>query len=141
MWNPPCLPFFCDSALLPAPLPSTTDIENATSILADRSSKVARIGDHVVVKYGPQTKLRIQEGLNMIFVNQSLTTPSPLVYALYEEENNVYLLMQYIAGQTLDHLWPSLSQLERRLILSKLRTMLDDMRSFYTALASTLWQC
>ncbi|KIW86585.1 uncharacterized protein Z519_12816 [Cladophialophora bantiana CBS 173.52] len=65
----------------------------------------------------------------MIFVNQHLTTPIPLVYALYEEKGNAYLLMQYVSGQTLESLWPSLQPCERRVILSKLRGILDDMRS------------
>lgn len=65
----------------------------------------------------------------MIFVNQNLTTPIPLVYALYEENGNAYLVMQYVAGQTLEHLWRSLQPCERRKILSKLRVILDDMRA------------
>ncbi|KIW16348.1 hypothetical protein PV08_06399 [Exophiala spinifera] len=129
MWNPPPLPYFCDSSLVPASLPSTADIENATSVLKDGSSRVLRVGDHFVVKYGPQIRRRIQEGLNTIFVNQNLTTPSPLVYALYEEKGNAYLVMQYVAGQSLEQLWPGLQDRERRLILRKLRTVLDDMRS------------
>lgn len=129
MWNAPSLPYFCDLSRLPAPLPTTADIENAPCTLVERSSKVVRVGDHFVAKYGPQTRLRIQEGLNMIFVSQNLTTPIPAVYALYEENGKGYLLMQYVAGQTLEHLWPSLQPDERRVILSKLRGILDDMRS------------
>jgi aminoglycoside phosphotransferase (APT) family kinase protein len=95
----------------------------------DRSSKVVRVGDHFVAKYGPQTKRRIQEGLNMIFVSQNLTTPVPLVYALYEEKGNAYLLMQNVTGHTLEHLWPSLQPCHRRAVLSKLRKIIDEMRS------------
>jgi hypothetical protein len=129
MWEAPSLPYFCDSSLLPAPLPTTADIENAPCKLVERSCKVVRVGDHFVAKYGPQTRLRIQEGLNMIFVNQNLNTPIPSVYALYEENGNAYLLMQYVAGQTFEQLWPSLQPGERQMVLSKLRGILDDMRS------------
>ncbi|KAL8867550.1 MAG: hypothetical protein Q9174_005593 [Haloplaca sp. 1 TL-2023] len=132
MWKAPSLPYYCDSSLLPAPLPTSADLENAPCTLVERSSRVVRVGDHFVAKYGPQRRLRIQEGLNMIFVNQNLTTPIPLVYALYEENGNAYLLMQYVAGQTLEHLWPSLQPCERRVILSKLRGILDNMRSLST---------
>ena len=82
-----------------------------------------------MAKYGPQTRVLIQEGINMIFVSQNLTTPIPLVYALYEDDKNAYLLMQYVPGHTLECLWPSLQPCERGEILSKLRAILDDIRS------------
>ena len=65
----------------------------------------------------------------MIFVNQNLITPIPLVYALYEENGNAYLLMQFVDGQTLEHLWRSLQPCELCVILSKLRVILDDTRA------------
>lgn len=135
-WKAPSLPYYCDSSLLPTALPSTADIDNAAEILVERSSKVVRLGHHFVAKYGPQIRRRIQEGLNMIFVSQNLTTPTPLVYALYEENGNAYLVMQYIAGQTLENLWPSIQPCERQLILRKLRRILDDMRSLQPALST-----
>jgi aminoglycoside phosphotransferase (APT) family kinase protein len=129
MWKAPSLPYYCDSSLLPASLPTTEDIKNATCTLVEASSRVVRIVDNFVAKYGPQTRRCIQEGLNMIYVSQNLTTQIPLVYALYEENGNAYLVMQYVAGQTLEHLWPSLEPYERQAILRKLRGFLDDMRS------------
>ncbi|EXJ82321.1 hypothetical protein A1O3_06134 [Capronia epimyces CBS 606.96] len=129
MWQAPTLPYYCDASLLPAPLPTVADVENTPNTLATGSSNVVRIGDHFVAKYGPQTRLRVQEGLNMIFVEQYLKIPIPRVYALYEENGRGYLIMQYIGGQTLEALWPSLSSDERWVILSKLRGIFDDMRS------------
>ena len=129
MWTAPSLPFYCDQSIRPAPLPTTVEIENATCTMVDGSSRVVRVGDHFVVKYGPQVHRRIQEGLNMIFVNQNLEVPIPEVYALYKENGNAYLVMQYVPGQTLEHLWSTLHTSEQRAILRKLRSILDKMRS------------
>lgn len=98
-------------------------------MLEDAASRVVRVGDYFVAKYGPQTSRRIQEGQNMIFVQQNLTTPIPLIYALYVEDGIAYLLMEYVAGQSLESLWPNLEPQEQSIILNKLRKILDEMRS------------
>ena len=68
----------------------------------DGSSKVVHLDDHFIAKYGPQVQHQIQEGLNMIFFNQNLEVPIARVYALYEENGNACLIMEYVAGRTLD---------------------------------------
>ncbi|KIW36112.1 uncharacterized protein PV06_11587 [Exophiala oligosperma] len=52
-----------------------------------------------------------------------------VLYALYVEDGIAYLLMQDVAGQSLERLWPSLQPHERSIILNKLRRILNEMRS------------
>lgn len=129
-WKAPSIPYHCDPSLLPAPFPTTADIENASCLLVERSCKVVRIGEHFIAKFGPQKRRRIIEGLNLIFVNQNLPSLStPLVYGLYEENENAYLVMQRLAGQSLEDLWLTLQPGEIQMIFNKLKRILDDMRS------------
>lgn len=65
----------------------------------------------------------------MIFVYQNLKTPLPLVYALYEEGNVAYLLMQHVTGERLNDLWPRLPANERLIMLTNLRDIFNEMRS------------
>jgi len=64
----------------------------------------------------------------MIFVHRNLETPLPLVYAIHEEDNVVYLLMQYVAGQSLESIWSSLQAKERASILTELRNIFREIR-------------
>ncbi len=82
---PTKLPYYRESALLPAPLPTTQEIEASTAFLGERSAqKIAAIGPYFVAKYGPGTSQT--EGENLLFIEQNTPTiPVPRLYAMYHE--------------------------------------------------------
>jgi hypothetical protein len=76
------LPFYARD--IPAPLPTSTEIENAENIsLAYGGRRVVEVGHHFVVKYG--NGIDLGEGENMVLVQQMTTIPVPRVYALYSD--------------------------------------------------------
>jgi hypothetical protein len=90
---------------------------------------VVRVGDHYAVKYGGRTSL--QEGENMLFVQQSTSIPVPKVYALFHDEatKNDFIVMDYIPGKDLRTVWSKLNTAEKRAISLQLRRNMDELRS------------
>ena len=126
----PTLPYFAPAALLPAPLPTVAEIlASKRRISAYYEAPVVRIGDHYAVKYGKGTSL--QEGENMLFVQQSTSIPVPKVYALFHDKatKNDFIVMDYIPGRELKAVWDELSTAEKRTISLQLRRNLDELRS------------
>ena len=81
----PSLPYFTPAELLPAPLPTVAEILASTKCLSSfYENPVFRVGDHYAVKFGGRVKL--QEGENMLFIQQSTSIPVPKVYALFHDE-------------------------------------------------------
>ncbi|WEW57726.1 hypothetical protein PRK78_003193 [Emydomyces testavorans] len=131
MWKPVQLPYFCDAGDLPAPLPTQEQIKSSTTFLGDHiAQKIVRVGEHFVVKYGFGTNEI--EGHNLLFVEQNLRTvvPAPRLYAMYRDtDGTLFLIMEFLPGQSLDTLWPAFSDFEKTHITSKLKVIFDGMRS------------
>jgi serine/threonine protein kinase len=128
----PSLPYYAPPELLPAPLPTVAEIlalapKQRLSFRGENPP--ARIGDHYVVKYGGRATL--QEGENMLFVQQSTNIPVPKVYALFhdDEKDLYFIIMEYIPGKNLQLEWKKLGRAEREKIFSQLRNNLDELRS------------
>ncbi|KAK1762845.1 hypothetical protein QBC33DRAFT_563446 [Phialemonium atrogriseum] len=115
----PTLPYFAPPDRLPAPLPTVAEIMAVTPPpeLFPRKHPVVRVGKHVMVKYG--RGVRLQEGENMLFVQQSSNVPVPTLYALFhdEETGNNSIVQEYIPGQNMFRYWDTLDADKR------LRTM------------------
>jgi hypothetical protein len=95
-------PYYADPATIPANLPTIDEIGAAQDILKDTTArKVAAIGDHFVVKYGPQVDLL--EGETMLFLQNSSSIPVPRVCALFQSPDNTVksIIMEHIHGQDL----------------------------------------
>jgi serine/threonine protein kinase len=93
---------------------------------------VVRVGGHFAVKYGePRGGVRLQEGENMLFVQQSSSVPVPTVYAIFHDEgtNMNFIVQEYIPGKLLERVWGGLSSAEKSGIASQLRRHLDELRS------------
>ncbi|KKZ62343.1 hypothetical protein EMCG_03261 [[Emmonsia] crescens] len=126
------LPYFNESILLPAPLPTEQEIETATHTLPtirnpDYDGRLVIIRDQYVVKYG--TYVVENEGHALLFIERHLSIPAPRLYAMYRKGEKLYLIMQYIPGTDLQTLWPLLSKLEKQSILGQLRSIFSEMRS------------
>ncbi|KAJ1671682.1 hypothetical protein EV182_007502 [Spiromyces aspiralis] len=66
----------------------------------------------------------------MLFVRQATNIPVPKLYALYSDPQTGknYIMMERIAGETLESLWPSLSEQEKDMVIAKLRQYFDELR-------------
>lgn len=125
------LPYFRDPKELPAPLPSVQEILASQNILkgaeawADR--KVVGVGEHFIVKYSHSNDQT--EGENLLFIEQNLRIPAPRLYAMWKEpDGNLYLVMEYLQGDTLESLWQDLKASEKDLVLRKLRAIFHEIR-------------
>ncbi|KAJ4305984.1 hypothetical protein N0V88_000774 [Collariella sp. IMI 366227] len=78
----PTIPYYASPECLPAPLPTVAEILASKERLSNEHQVcVVRVGKHYAVKFGTRTS--IQEGENMLFVQQSTSIPVPKVYALF----------------------------------------------------------
>lgn len=125
------LPYYANPTSLPAPLPTESEIKRSQDILSEYGGrKIVRVGRHFVVKYGPI--LEEIEAQNMIFVRGKTKIPVPKVYAIFnspdKKEKVLYIIMEYIEGSTLLSKWPTMSTLEKDLVIKKLRFYFDELR-------------
>jgi hypothetical protein len=121
------LPFYAKD--IPAPLPTSTEIEDAEDIsLAYGGRRVVKVGQHFVVKFGKGIDL--VEGENMLFVQHMTNIPVPHVYALYSDSQTgkQYIIMEHVTGVTLTSMWPNLTPAEKESITTTLRYCYDELR-------------
>ncbi|PIL25134.1 hypothetical protein GSI_13023 [Ganoderma sinense ZZ0214-1] len=93
---------------------------------AIQSFRVDKISDTVIVKYGRVLHAELE---TMLFVKQHTRIPVPTVHLLFVLGEDTYLVMEYIPGGDLQHLWPSLQEAERQLVLSQLQQYLHDLHA------------
>jgi hypothetical protein len=128
----PTLPYYAPAELLPAPLPTVAEIlASKRRISDDYMTRVFLVGDHYAVKYAGRTS--VQEGENMLFVQQATSIPVPKVYAIFQDEVSGYkvtfIVMEYIPGTCLNQAWGTLGAPEKRQVVSQLRRYMDELRS------------
>jgi hypothetical protein len=114
---------------LPSRLPSQDEIARSSEFFSKRTGcAVVGVGRHYVVKYGSQVDLN--EGETMLHVARSTAVRVPQVFALFRDEENEknYIIMERIHGETLEQLWPSLSQVEKEEVSSRLKASMDELR-------------
>jgi aminoglycoside phosphotransferase (APT) family kinase protein len=121
-----------EASEVPAPLPTIEAIAASRYVLQDVPNRVVRVGKHYVVKYGAAVSLT--EGENMLFVKQHSDIPLPAVYAFFshqgeDEEMPVnYIVMEYIAGDTLESRWNTLNNEEKTDVAGQLRKCFTQLR-------------
>ncbi|KAG9512335.1 kinase-like protein, partial [Aureobasidium melanogenum] len=127
--NTESIPFYAPRDILPSRLPSQDEIARASEVFSKRvGCAVVGVGRHYVVKYGCQVDLN--EGETMLHVARFTTVRVPQVFALFrdEEHEKNYIIMERICGETLERLWPSLSQVEKEQISAHLKASVDELR-------------
>ena len=125
---PISVPYFAPERVLPASLPTTTNIQNTQEILLKRTgAKVVAVGPYFVVKYGKNIDL--EEGRTMKYVEDCSTVPVPRLYALYHENEENYIVMERIHGKTLQEEWQTLTDTDKCTFALQLKTYLQDLRA------------
>jgi serine/threonine protein kinase len=123
------LPYFNPD--VPAALPTDEEIESPDEAFSETGRcKAVRVGEHFVVKYGHI--IEELEAETMIFIKNNTSIPIPRVYAVYrsEEKRMLYIVMEYIPGNTLLSEWLHLSKIQKDAICLDLKRYLEELRSF-----------
>lgn len=123
------LPYFAPDSTLPAALPTVDEILESKEKLSFKDPMVVRVRGHFAVKFGP--KLRLQEGENQLFVQQSSRVSVPTVYAIFHDEktNMNFIVQEYIPGKLLRAIWNELRNEEKNDIVLQLRRNMDELRA------------
>lgn len=127
----PPLPWYCDKGELPKPLPTIAEIEAATaefpSIFDRGSRRTVLVNGCFVVKHGPV--VFENEGHALLLVEHIPTVPAPRLYAMFREDEKLYIVMEFVPGQQLSDIWPTLSEDEKSPIVAQLRQAVDSLRA------------
>ncbi|KAL4989673.1 kinase-like protein [Aspergillus falconensis] len=112
-------------------LPTIAEIEAATELIStpDSSAKVVRVNERFAVKMGHGVPLI--EAENMRFLATNSKVPVPKVHEAFRDPdtNKTYIIMEYLPGDTLQKLLPSLNQVEKAAISSLVKDAITELRS------------
>lgn len=112
-------------------LPTAAEIETATELISmpDMSTKVFRVNDRFAVKIGCDVSLI--EAENMKFLAANSKVPVPKVYAAFRnpDTKKTHIVMEYIPGDTLQKLLPSLNLVEKARISKLVKDAITELRS------------
>ncbi|RNJ55134.1 hypothetical protein D7B24_009001 [Verticillium nonalfalfae] len=148
----PMLPWIRDKNELPGALPTTAEIEATTgefpSIFDSSARRTVLVNEHFVVKYG--RFVFENEGHALLFLDPVHGVPAPRLYAMYRENEKLYIIMEFIQGHQLSDTWSSLvfthSDFQRKniLIWEKQRPLSaadsSDSRRYFEVVAVLDWE-
>ena len=112
-------------------LPSIAEILASNHVLSTpyATTKVVKVGEHFVVKYGRHVSLI--EADNMKYLSTETVVPVPKFYAsmMAPEMDRLFIVMEYIEGQTLAQALPSLTSTERQNVFDQIQEILSHLRN------------
>ena len=118
---------------VPIRLPTIAKIEASSEILSmpdnlDNLAKVVRVKEHFAVKFG--NGIPLSEAENMIFLAANSNVPVPKVYDTFvePETNRTSIIMEYVSGDNLQKLLPSLTSVEKAIICKRVRDAITELR-------------
>lgn len=114
---------------LPAPLPTIADIHESNEVFSPQPARmVVGVGEHFVVKYG--RGIDLIEGETLLYLEHT-AVPAPQLYAMFRDESTKknYIIMERIKGRTLEDAYPTLDNAAKEVIATRLRSVLDHMRT------------
>jgi hypothetical protein len=100
---------------------------NLPTIRDPRHGRVVLVKGSFVVKYG--TLVTGNEGHALLFLEKHPFIPAPRLYAMYREDNRLYIIMSLMPGRQLELVWDDLSEDEKLHIVKQLRSIWDYIRS------------
>ncbi len=96
------------------------------------SNFIAAIGEHYIFKLFPpfhryqwETEVQVLKYLNQ----QQVSVPIPEFYVADTEEQWSYLIMSYLPGQTLESIWPEISEDNRCELLSQIGNLMKSLHA------------
>lgn len=90
---------------------------------------LVRLGENVLVKYGPNVRPVEADTLHFILENASF--PVPHVHGVYTTDDGVtFIVMQFICGDSLLDIWDTLASDQKKNISDQLHAILKDLRRF-----------
>lgn len=118
----------------PAPqaisLPTIAQIEGSTEVLssAGDSARVVRVNERFAVKSG--TGVLSIEAENLIYLAENSAVPIPKVYSTLQGHDTAktYIIMDYIPGDNLEKLLPTLSRTEKDIINKLVKEAIANLR-------------
>lgn len=112
-------------------LPTIAEIEAAVEVLSmpDNSAKVVRVKEKFAVKFG--NGIPLSEAENMQFLAANSKVPVPKVYTAFIDPgtNRTFIIMEYVPGNNLQDLLPSLTPAEKRIICTLVRDAMIELRN------------
>ncbi|KXJ89002.1 kinase-like domain-containing protein [Microdochium bolleyi] len=124
------LPYFCSAAALPAPLPTTREIECSNNDLpcihAQGSRRTVLVGNDFVVKYGPF--VQENEGHALLLLEKHAISWAPRLYAMYHENEKLYIVLERKPGRQLAEVWDDLDRDDITSVVSQLCSMFAQLR-------------
>lgn len=126
MYQPVALPFQNDN--IPA-LPDVEEVSRCPVVLKERSnSKVVAVNDKIIVKFGGG--IEPWEGQALLYLERKVPdVPAPRLYAMYQDDDQTFLVMQRVPGVTLDAIRSSLNETEKKSIAEQLRIVYQTLRA------------
>ncbi|OAA55442.1 phosphotransferase enzyme family protein [Cordyceps fumosorosea ARSEF 2679] len=117
---------------LPEPLPSLEAIESAQFISEKVSRNVVSATACFAVKFGYE--VQPLEAENMRFVRENTNVRVPRVFAVYQRDRETelpktYIVMEKLAGDSLDKLWHGLDAAQKLDIVAQLKVAFASLRS------------
>ncbi|KAF2123946.1 kinase-like protein [Dothidotthia symphoricarpi CBS 119687] len=125
--------YFFQKPHAPTSLPSPAEVRenqsmdpHARNIRRPRPVRFPSMG--LLVKYG--TEITIAEAQCLLFIRRTLqTVPVPEVYGWCKDDNQVFIYMELMDGNTLEKSWEIMVEDDRLAICQQLRHMIDAWRS------------
>lgn len=130
-WTPVSLPFIKHPDQLPCRLPNERQITEGTVLRGDASHHcVVSVCEHFVVKYGRHVSE--VEGQNLLFLERytDACLNAPTLYAMWRmvSTGHICLVMQRMPGESLETLWPQLTEEERSAVCARLKNAFNFLR-------------
>nr|POF17010.1 hypothetical protein CFP56_57826 [Quercus suber] len=111
-------------------LPTIAEILASSHVLSAPKSftKVVKVGEHFAVKYG--RRISLIEAQNLEFLANT-AVPVPKIYGAMTDPgtNTTFIIMEYLEGQTLNNILPSLTPDEKEDVFSQIQQALVDLRN------------
>ncbi|KAK5129368.1 hypothetical protein LTR08_003553 [Meristemomyces frigidus] len=112
-------------------LPSIAEIIASTHVLSapDATTTVIKVGKRFAVKYG--RRVTPIEAANLDYLSANTTVPVPKLYAFMKqpETDRLFIVMEFIEGQTLEKLLPTLRTTEKQDVFDQIQEALSQLRN------------
>ncbi|KAI0803196.1 hypothetical protein BC629DRAFT_1591282 [Irpex lacteus] len=95
--------------------------------LKNIGAKVINIGDALLVKYG--SGVRMTEVHNALYARSHTSIPIPNIHLAFRQSGALYVVMDYIHGESLLHRWNDLTEEQLASVLSQLKDYLAQLQN------------